>query len=209
MTTVLVSNAWELPLILALDVAGHPVKWIPWQDAVCLYVRDQVLWTAGLAVFVVRGGVNQRSKLRSQLELNSIIAVRGARAQRTADHVPHLTNRELFRRDRHMCLYCGERFPTSELTRDHVIPLAQGGCDSWENVVSACKPCNQFKGCRTPESANTPLLALPYAPSRIEYLILANRRILADQMQFLQAHTPRRHRGRINQPGRLDTMCRG
>lgn len=187
----------ELPLILALDVAGHPVEWLPWQDAACLYVRQQVLWTAGASIFTLRGGVNQHTKRQSELQLNSIIAVRGARAEFHVGHTPHLTNRELFRRDRHVCLYCGEHFGTSELTRDHVVPLAHGGRDAWENVVSACKPCNQFKGCRTPEEANMPLLALPYAPSRIEYLILANRRILTDQMEFLQAHTPRRHRGRL------------
>ena len=184
----------EFPLILGLDISGRPVEWLPWQDAVCLYVRDQIAWTAGDSVFTVRGGINQRTKHQSELSLNSIVAVRGARAALFEAHTPHLTNRELFRRDRHMCLYCGHHFSTSELTRDHVIPFALGGSDTWENVVSACKPCNQEKGCRKPETAQMPLLALPYAPSRIEYLILANRRILADQMAFLQAHAPRQLR---------------
>lgn len=185
----------DIPLILALDVAGRPLEWLPWQDVVCLYVREQIAWTAGEAVFTVHGGINQRTRQRSELELNSIVAVRGARAQMTECLTPHLTNRELFRRDRHTCLYCGDHFSTSDLTRDHVVPLALGGNDNWENVVAACKPCNQDKGCRTPETAQMALLALPYAPSRIEYLILANRRILVDQMAFLQAHTPRRSRG--------------
>lgn len=194
------SSTTDFPLILGLDVSGRPVEWLPWQDAVCLYVRDQIAWTAGNSVFAIRGGINQRTKHRSELELNSIIAVRGARASMIESHTPHLTNRELFRRDRHMCLYCGHYFNTSELTRDHVVPFALGGSDTWENVVSACKPCNQEKGCRSPEAASMPLLALPYAPSRIEYLILANRRILADQMAFLQAHTPRHPRRHDNAP---------
>ncbi len=184
----------HLPLILSLDVGGRPVSWLPWQHAVCLYVRDQVAWTAGDSVFSVRGGYNERTRRRSELELNSIIAIRGARSRFTRNMTPLLSNRELFRRDRHTCLYCGQRFLTSELTRDHVIPLAFGGRDSWKNVVTACKPCNQRKGCQTPEAARMPLLALPYAPSRVEYLILANRRILADQMAFLQAHAPRNRR---------------
>ncbi|HJP36764.1 MAG TPA: HNH endonuclease, partial [Gammaproteobacteria bacterium] len=33
------------PLILRLDVAGTPLRWIPWQDAVCLYSRELVAWT--------------------------------------------------------------------------------------------------------------------------------------------------------------------
>jgi 5-methylcytosine-specific restriction endonuclease McrA len=181
-----------LPMILSLDIGGRPLSWLPWQDAVCLYVRDQIAWTAGDQIFPIRGGINQLSKQQSEIHVNSIIAVRGARAGLYENHTPMLSNRELFRRDEHTCLYCGDRLPTSALTRDHVQPLAFGGGDHWDNVVTACKPCNQRKGCRTPEKANMPLLALPYAPSRIEYLILANRRILSDQMAFLRAHTPRK-----------------
>lgn len=184
----------QLPLILSLDLGGRPVEWIPWQDAVCLYVRDQVAWTAGESSFVIHGGFNELRQEQSLISINSIIAVRGARPRIEYSHIPSLNNRELFRRDRHTCLYCGEQFPTSELTRDHIMPVALGGQDSWENVVTACKPCNQNKGCRSPEMASMPLLALPYAPSRIEYLILANRRILADQMAFLEAQAPRRDR---------------
>ena len=120
----------DIPLILALDVAGRPLEWLPWQDVVCLYVREQIAWTAGESVFTVHGGINQRTRQRSKLELNSIIAVRGARAQMTECLTPHLTNRELFRRDRHTCLYCGDHFSTSDLTRDHVVPLALGGNDN-------------------------------------------------------------------------------
>lgn len=186
----------RIPLILSLDLGGRPVDWIPWQSAVCLYVRDQVAWTAGESVFTIRGGVNEQTKRRSEVFVNSIIAVRGAIPRSHEGVVPTLSNRELFRRDCQTCLYCGEQLPTSELTRDHVVPLAEGGGDAWENVVTACKPCNQRKGCNTPEAAAMPLLALPYAPSRIEYLILANRRILVDQMAFLRAHAPRIRRGK-------------
>lgn len=183
-----------MPLILSLDLGGRPVEWIPWQDAVCLYVRDQVAWTAGEASFLIHGGFNELLQRQSEISINSIIAVRGARPRAEYSHVPSLINRELFRRDRQTCLYCGGHFPTVDLTRDHIIPTALGGQDNWENVVTACKPCNQRKGCQTPEMARMPLLALPYAPSRIEYLILANRRILADQMAFLESHAPRRVR---------------
>jgi 5-methylcytosine-specific restriction endonuclease McrA len=80
------------------------------------------------------------------------------------------------------------------LTRDHVHPLSQGGDDSWENVVTACFPCNSRKGGRTPQQASMPLLAVPYRPSWIEHLILSNRNILADQMEFLVNHLPRDRR---------------
>jgi hypothetical protein len=59
------------------------------------------------------------------------------------------------------------------------------------NVVTACRSCNHRKGNRTPEQAHMPLLYAPYVPSLWEDFILRNRRILADQMEFLMAHLPR------------------
>jgi 5-methylcytosine-specific restriction endonuclease McrA len=64
----------------------------------------------------------------------------------------------------------------------------------WENVVSACLPCNVRKGGRTPAQAAMPLLAVPYRPSWVEHLILSNRHILADQMEFLKSHLPKKPR---------------
>ena len=65
--------------------------------------------------------------------------------------VPPVNRREVFRRDGHSCQYCGSR---KDLTLDHVIPRSQGGPHTWENVVTACAPCNGRKGARTPEMAN-------------------------------------------------------
>ena len=101
----------------------------------------------------------------------------------------------LFARDRNLCLYCGESFARTELTRDHVVPLSKGGRDTWINVVSACLYCNTRKGSRSPQQASMPLLAVPYRPSWVEHLVLSNRNILVDQMQFLQSHMPKRPRG--------------
>jgi len=53
-------------------------------------------------------------------------------------------------------------------------------------VVTACKRCNTRKGDKTPEEARMPLLAIPYVPNVAEYLVLRNRRILGDQMEFLK-----------------------
>ncbi|MEJ2399695.1 MAG: HNH endonuclease, partial [Gammaproteobacteria bacterium] len=108
--------------------------------------------------------------------------------------IPPLTNRELFRRDRHMCLYCGRSHSDDELTRDHVKPLSRGGRDHWSNVVAACRRCNAHKGGRTPEEARMPLLAIPYIPNLAEYLFLRNRRILADQMEFLKSQFKQQER---------------
>ena len=96
----------------------------------------------------------------------------------------------LFQRDRHLCCYCGNRKRPEQLTRDHIVPLSRGGRDHWKNVVTACKPCNQRKGARTPERAGMLMLYVPYTPSLYEALILRNRRILADQMDFLVSLLP-------------------
>jgi 5-methylcytosine-specific restriction endonuclease McrA len=109
---------------------------------------------------------------------------------------PLLTNRTLFQRDRNLCLYCGEMFPVSQLTRDHVYPASRGGDSVWENCVTACRDCNQRKDDRTPEESGMKLLAVPYTPNLAEYLILQNRRILADQMEFLQAYARKQGRRR-------------
>ena len=54
----------------------------------------------------------------------------------------------LFLRDLYQCQYCGETFDSDELTLDHVIPKTKGGKTTWENSVTACKPCNYKKGPR-------------------------------------------------------------
>jgi hypothetical protein len=81
-------------------------------------------------------------------------------------------------------------FTTARLTRDHIVPFSRGGKDTWMNVVTACRSCNESKSDRTPERAGMELIYLPYVPNRAEYLILTNRRILADQMEFLAQHVP-------------------
>ncbi|WP_028492626.1 HNH endonuclease [Thioalkalivibrio sp. ALE19] len=178
------------PPILRLDAGGLPVSWIHWQRAAELIFADRVLWSLGDAPLRIQGGL--RGGQRSVLTIDPVIATREAHRNPAPD-TPPLTNRLLFARDRHTCLYCGNRFPEHELTRDHIVPRCQGGEDVWTNTASSCKRCNgDRKGGRTPEQAGMSLIALPYAPSRAEALILSNRRILADQNEYLSALAPDR-----------------
>ena len=73
-----------------------------------------------------------------------------------------LTRRRVFIRDRYTCQYCGKQ--TQELTLDHVVPRRMDGEHSWDNVVSACKSCNQRKAGRTPREAEMKLLRKPFLP---------------------------------------------
>ncbi len=180
--------------VLSLDAGGRILDWISWQDAACLYVRDAVAWTLGEPCLTLRGGINRMSGRQSRLELHPIVASTGRVRADALDPAPTLSNVALFARDRMMCLYCGNQFPRHELTRDHVVPLSRGGRDEWVNVVSACWSCNVKKRNRSPQEAAMPLLAVPYRPSWVEHLILSNRNILADQMEFLLNHLPRSRR---------------
>lgn len=186
------------PLILTLDQHGVPHRWVDWQHACFYYARDMVAWAIGEHSFVFHGGTNRVTGLRSEICTNSIIAIRGrSLGSRALIQVPPLTNRELFHRDRHTCAYCGEEMAGSRLTRDHIKPVSQGGLDVWMNVVTACRSCNQRKSGRTPEQARMELLFMPYVPNKAEYLILSNRHILADQMDFLARQVSSQSRIRL------------
>lgn len=85
---------------------------------------------------------------------------------RLPDQQVKLNRRNLFARDRNQCQYCGQHFPTSELSIDHVRPRSQNGPDTWENLVCACVRCNARKGGRTPDQARMKLVRRPVRPKR-------------------------------------------
>lgn len=73
-----------------------------------------------------------------------------------------LTRLEIFRRDQYTCQYCGKE--SRQLTLDHIIPRYRDGQHSWENVVSACVPCNRHKASLTPQEAGMRLIHQPSEP---------------------------------------------
>lgn len=74
------------------------------------------------------------------------------------------TRRNLYKRDRNTCQYCGLRPGTAELTIDHVVPRSRGGRSTWDNCVLACVKCNRRKADRTPEEAGLHLKKTPVRP---------------------------------------------
>lgn len=95
-------------------------------------------------------------------------------------HEARFSRSSIFERDRNICQYCGEVYPKSQLTLDHVHPQSRGGGESWENLVVACVKCNVHKGNRTPEEANMPLLRKPVRP---KWLPRFGMRVPDDQLQ--------------------------
>ena len=81
-----------------------------------------------------------------------------------------ISRRALFARDGWRCVYCGTS--TGRLTLDHVVPRSRGGESTWENVVTACAPCNLKKGSRTLEESG---LQLRHGRARARNSSLTNR----------------------------------
>jgi 5-methylcytosine-specific restriction endonuclease McrA len=100
----------------------------------------------------------------------------------TYDRLPRtkikFNRRNIFARDGNRCQYCGKRFPSGELSLDHVMPRSRGGGTDWENIVCACVRCNVRKGGRTPAEAGMRLTKPPIKPktSPTLGLKLANRK---------------------------------
>lgn len=74
------------------------------------------------------------------------------------------SRRNVYKRDRYACQYCGAQPGTEELTIDHVMPRALGGASTWDNCVLACVECNRSKANRTPEQAGMKLKKKPVRP---------------------------------------------
>ena len=105
-------------------------------------------------------------------KLPSIVRMlRYVKTRRKLDYVPW-TRANIYARDGFRCQYCGDEFPTKDLTFDHVLPVVQGGKKSWENIVTACLDCNRRKGGRTPEQAGMALKRQPHKPKHAPTLKL-------------------------------------
>lgn len=180
--------------VLALDIAGTPRQWISHDAAITYHATRSVAWSLGDVVARYRGGV-QRDGSHSYIESTSIIAIRGQGFNPHKHSRVALTNRTLFGRDRFVCAYCGLHEPNyHNLSRDHIMPRSRGGENTWLNVVTACRDCNSRKGNRTLRETGLELLYVPYEPSHWENMILQNRTILADQMEFLLQGVPKHSR---------------
>ena len=183
--------------VLRTDAAGMPLDWVSYKDAARCYHLGQVLYSCGNLLYKVHGGISSVTGKQSILEISSIIATEGetqSKYHHQENYTPPLANKKLLSRDGMVCLYCGHSHKRMELSRDHVTPISQNGENTWNNVVTACKRCNNFKAGRTPEQAGMQLLAVPFSPTHAEYVYLRGRRVLADQMEFLKAHFPRASR---------------
>ena len=106
----------------------------------------------------------------SQIQVPRVIRL--VSYEKLPKHTVKFNRRNIFARDNNQCQYCGRRFPTNELSLDHVIPRSQGGKSTWENICCACVNCNVRKGGRTPKQAHMSLVRKPEKPKRSPMLNL-------------------------------------
>jgi len=100
--------------------------------------------------------------VRLRLRVPEVVAL--TKYDRIPANAVTFSRRNIYKRDRYTCQYCGAQPGTEELTLDHVIPRSQGGISTWENCVLACVGCNKRKADRTPEQAGMPLRKIPVRP---------------------------------------------
>ena len=140
---------------LLLDASFRPLRAIRWQRAIVLDLNDRV---DVLEYYEV--------EIRTPTDTYPLPAV--VRLRKYLGFFPFkvaLTRRNILARDGFCCQYCGEAVPLKELTIDHVVPRSRGGGTTWDNVATACGPCNRRKGNRTPREARMPLASVPKRPN--------------------------------------------
>lgn len=157
--------------VLVLNRVYQPVRITTVRDAMRLLFTGtaRVLDDTGELVDVhgwraapVRDGDDFVPLVHGQLRVPRIVHLR--RYGRLRRATLRLTRRNLMLRDGHQCQYCGDHGSSVELDIDHVVPRSRQGGDTWENLVTACQPCNRKKGRRTPAEASMPLLRPPRRP---------------------------------------------
>jgi len=181
--------------VLICDVAGTPRAWADEQTGCCYYARKKVVWALGTLVKTFVGGHNEKAE-QSRVDVMSILGVTGPIFEKEwyERETVYAERMILYGRDRYTCAFCGEVFTVRNLTIDHLVPRSKGGKNTWMNTVSACKPCNVKKSDRTPEEAGMHLLYAPYSPSIHEKMVLKNRNITDEQLEFLLARVPKHSR---------------
>jgi len=147
---------------LVLNADFRPLSYFPlslwsWQDAVKAVFLDRVNIVSRYDTTV--------SSPSFEMQLPSVISLKD---YIVTNRKPAFTRFNVFLRDRFMCQYCGGKFPTPELTFDHVIPRSRGGRTSWDNVVTSCGCCNLRKGNMMPAHCDMHPMNTPIEPNSFQ-----------------------------------------
>ena len=146
-------------MALKLDASYRPLAVIEAIDALvmCIVGKAKAIEEHDVTI----NSVSSSFKLPAVIVVNTIVkyVFSGFSASR----------KNICARDENTCQYCAVKFQIAELTIDHVFPKSRGGKNEWDNLVASCRKCNQRKGNRTPEEAETELLKEPVKPKNISF----------------------------------------
>ncbi len=141
--------------VLLLNITYEPLRVINWKKAITLLMlrKVEVLEEYGREIHSVSFAI----KLPSVIRLLNLV-------KRPKDPIK-FSRQNIYSRDKYRCQYCGKRFPSEELTYDHVKPKYRGGKTRWTNIVTCCIRCNRKKGGQTPREAGMKLVRKPSRPT--------------------------------------------
>lgn len=159
---------------LVLNASFEPLHIVTWQKALQLLFQGKVE--------VIEESDHEVRTVRLTIRVPAVLRLLSYVPLTRKKQLVRFSRANIFLRDQNTCQYCGQIFNKTQLTLDHVVPVVQGGRKGWENIVTACKPCNQKKGGRTPVQAGMRLIRKPKQPNWLPTLTL----------QLSTARTPER-----------------
>lgn len=146
--------------VLVLNSYYSPLGVVDWTDAIARVYSNKADIVAEYEDKVVRSADRAWS-------VPSVIRIRKKSREPKEKRAIKFNRKNLWKRDKGLCCYCGCRVSMEEYTYDHVIPRSKGGKTSWTNIVVACLKCNHRKADRTPAEAKMPLLKQPEQPKSL------------------------------------------
>jgi 5-methylcytosine-specific restriction endonuclease McrA len=145
---------------LVLDAGYQPINRVSWQEAFRLVFTGRAEVVENYADRIVHSA-------REVFPVPSIVRFVRTVAKAFYRRGVAFNRRNVYLRDKGRCQYCGLRVPSTNFDFEHILPKAQGGRTTWENIVVACLPCNQKKGNRTPPEAGMKLRSKPMRPKSL------------------------------------------
>ena len=141
--------------VLLLDSENKPLRLCSWKRALVLLIKGKAKWE------------ESKKNIEDMINIDNTLIPRVIKLNYKVA-VPNLelpfSKENIFTRDDYTCQYCGRKFSAKELTLDHVYPKSRLGPDIWENIVTCCKDCNQYKADKTPKEAGMKLMKRPSRP---------------------------------------------
>lgn len=134
-----------------------PHKVIRWQDAITLSCLGKVDVIVSYDDLIRSPSTTLRMPAVIRLRRKVASTKRGVKFSRV----------NVYLRDGFTCAYCEATLPMSRLTYDHVLPRSRGGRTEWENITTACTPCNAKKANKTPDESGMWPRKRPHRPTTL------------------------------------------